>query len=118
MPGEKVMARPEWLTSDGPGLLRAYRESFYQDGRLIGADNVTARKVRFLVCGCVRQVVDRLADQRCRAALEVAERFADGTATDEEVYAAAQAALVARKDRGRSARTPEEQEIISLLAVD
>lgn len=62
-----------------------------QEGRARG--RVTDRKTRLLLCAWVRQGVwPLLQDARSRAAVEVAERFADGQADDAELKAAAGAA--------------------------
>jgi hypothetical protein len=42
------------------------------------------RKLRLLLCGALRQVWQRLPDPRCREAVELAERVADGQATPAE----------------------------------
>ncbi len=50
-------------------------------------ENMSVRLIILSACGLARTVEHFLTDQRSRDAIEVAERFADGLATEEEVRA-------------------------------
>src|SRR5919202_1704944 len=63
------MTDAQWLACSDPRPLLAE-----VSGRL------STRKVRLLICACCRRVWDLLLDERCRRAVEVAERHADGRA--------------------------------------
>jgi hypothetical protein len=70
-----------WLTATDPGrLLDSY------------PGGVSARTLRLFACACCRQVWHLLPDERSRAAVEAAERFADGLAGAAELEAARLAA--------------------------
>ncbi len=68
-------AKPEWL------IWVATREGVLDD-----------RMLRRFACWSVRQVWQLLTDERSRNAVEVAERYVDGKASDEELAAARSAA--------------------------
>jgi hypothetical protein len=48
------------------------------------SNRATVRKYRLLTCAALRSVWNRLPDDRCREAVELAERLADGQARDAE----------------------------------
>ena len=75
----------EWLTCKNPAVFVQRKNP-----------QATSRKRRLCACACCRRVWNRLRDSRSRQAVEVAERFADGLATPEELKQAhAEAAAVA-----------------------
>jgi hypothetical protein len=88
------MTEDEWLSgADNPGAMVE---------RLTG--EVSARKLRLFGCACVRLVAHLLRQQESAAAIEVAERFADGLATRSELQAAEAGAWEAhqRQAEGRN----------------
>ena len=68
----------------------------------IGYDD--QRALRLIACRCVRQIWPLLTDERSRNAVEVAERHANGLATDDELSAAWQAAWAASDAASAAAR--------------
>jgi hypothetical protein len=96
------MTEAEWLASDDPREMRRV---------LFG--KMSDRKERLFACACCREVWAQLADYRSREAIIVAERFADGSATEEELDAASEAAAAAedadRRRMGLQRENPTEQ---------
>lgn len=56
------------------------------------------RTLRLFACKCVREVWHLLTDERSRNAVEVAERYAKGQSTDDELKSARAAAVAAARD--------------------
>ena len=67
------------------------------------ASNASDRDMRLYAVWCARQVEHLMEDQRSKDALEAAERFANGNATVEELYAARAAAWAAARAAARAA---------------
>lgn len=65
------------------------------------------RTLRLFVCWCLRQVCHLLTDERSRNAVEVAERFAEGKATSDELAAAWKAARAAEWAADAEARAEQ-----------
>jgi hypothetical protein len=81
----------QWLASDDPAAMYGH----LLHGASVDGDAypvVTQRKLRLFACGCARLVWDRLRDKRSRRAVEVAEAYADGAATRDELAKAQHAA--------------------------
>ncbi len=81
------MTEAEWLASNDP---QAILESLQT--------TATDRKLWLFACGSCRQHAILLADTRCRDAVEVGERYADGKATSEELAEASEEAYCRRSD--------------------
>lgn len=58
-------------------------------------DKVSPRKLRLFACACCRRVWDMLTEPASRQAVAVAERYADGLATKDELMAARNEAVLA-----------------------
>jgi hypothetical protein len=71
----------EWLTCTDP-------EPMLEDV----IENASERKLMLFCVACCRRTLHLLQDERCRAAIDVAERFADGVACEQELRSAEQAA--------------------------
>jgi hypothetical protein len=80
------MTESEWLASDDPAAMLAHlthETHRHAHGVVLAprdAPLASDRKLRLFACACCRQVWVRLTDGLSRAAVEVAERFADDPA--------------------------------------
>lgn len=74
------MTESEWLQCADPNKL--YMDRFATVPKPM-------RKLRLFACGCCRQIWEDITDPRCRLAVEVAEGYVDGLATDEQLDAGA-----------------------------
>lgn len=98
----KPLSEREWFAADRwQDLLIA----LFPDGRFTKSAGAQ-RKLRLLLCAAARQGWDVMPDDRCREAVEVAERFAEGNATAKQLAAARTAAGKAldRAERAREIR--------------
>jgi hypothetical protein len=102
------MTEAEWLTCADPAPML----EFLQGGMIVLVDELplqaereairtfiqdaVPRKLRHFACWCSRRIWDELWDERSRKGIEVAERYADGLATAEQLGNANSAALEAR----------------------
>src|SRR5262245_48229866 len=80
------MTEAEWLTcTDLEKCLKFLR------------DKVSERKLRLFACGCCRRAWSALAVERGRTAVEIAENYADGSATLDELQRAWEQAIATRR---------------------
>jgi hypothetical protein len=86
------MTEGEWLTGSDVDELLAYL-----------GPRADARRLRLLACACCRAIWPQLPDPRSRAGIEVAERYADGKASERELAAARTKALAAAGNQERKA---------------
>ena len=86
------MTEQEWLTRADPAEMQEHIMHL-----------VSGRKVRLWACACVRQVWHLLGDKRSVAAVEIAERYADGLAAVTSLTAARAAAREAAWNAARNA---------------
>jgi len=78
------------------------------------------KTARLFACWCVRQVWNLLTDERSKTAIEVAERYVNGEATEEELAAAGAAARDAARAAARAAawdaaRDAQTKHLIEIL---
>jgi len=76
------MTEAEWLEGTDPNEMLPW---------LIESEP-SERKVRLFCCACCRRIWHLFSDVRCRNAVEIAERFADGIASEEELQEAGEQA--------------------------
>jgi hypothetical protein len=95
------MTEVEWLAcGDGHEMCRCLREQFGAHRRKVGR-----RKLRLLGCAYCRQLWDAMTDARSRAAVEFAERMADGGVDTAGLSALRDGAARAASEAGFCRRT-------------
>src|SRR5262249_11483422 len=72
-----VMTEEQWRDCAGPEAMLN-----------LLTDRASPRKLRLYAVGCCRRIWHLLKDDRCRYAVEVAQRYADGRAGDGDLQAA------------------------------
>jgi hypothetical protein len=80
------MTESDWLAAADPTPMFTF---------LLERGGVSDRKLRLFAVACYQLVCDQPVDERSRQAVEVAEAFADGLATEEELEVARQLATYA-----------------------
>lgn len=71
------MTERDWLKCDDPATLLDF----------LGA-NLSERKLRLYVCACCRRLGTHLRDERSQRAVDVAERYAEGACSGEDLASA------------------------------
>src|SRR5437764_9053237 len=98
MSKRKPLGEAGWLSAEHPTALLLDLKQHHGVARSAGG----RRRLRLFACACCRRVWHLFADEDSRRAVEVAERYADGRATRDELEAAGQSAEAAvRRATGR-----------------
>jgi hypothetical protein len=90
-PEARAMTEAKWLASTDPAAMMRFLLPHHARDRVSGqlpGFMATDRRLRLFAVACCYQVWDKITDPRSRRAVEVAERFADGEATRDELDAA------------------------------
>lgn len=99
------MTEQEWLVSEAPQrMLSGLNDAAGPWG--IRTFRPSERKLRLFAVACCRMVWHLLTDERSRRAVEVAERYADGLATEEELLEAFNFSHQAANDANAGYFTP------------
>jgi hypothetical protein len=77
--GERIMTEERWLSCTRPAAMLAFLQK---------TGKASERKLRLFSCACCRRVWDLLPPEESRQAVLVAERFADGLASADELTSA------------------------------
>ena len=99
------MTEAEWLACTDPQKMHDFLFWVKASDGLKWNEGRGQRKLRLFAVACCRRIWHLLIDKRSREAVEVAERYADGRATDEELEIASVAAdAVWHADMKRAAK--------------
>ncbi len=85
MSSMRITDEAGWASCSVPGLMLLALEDR-------GKQGLISRELRLFACGCVRQIGKFIEDGRSWQAVDVAERYADGNASEDELKAAYHAA--------------------------
>lgn len=102
MPKGQPMTEAEWLACKDPTDLLVFEEHRSAD-----------RKLRLFACACVYRIWDCFWHERCRAAVRVGERLADGGVDEEERKVALQAVQDAYREASPLPLSPTEDAILA-----
>lgn len=94
------MTEPEWNACGRPEAMLAF----------LGEQGASERKFRLFACGCVRRAWELLVDDRSRVAVQVAEQFAEGSVSDDRLFAVRTRAQAVTEALLRQARTYSSRE--------
>lgn len=78
------MEETQWLATEDPQAMLMHLHGCVSPSGQTAGGSYWQRKLRLFACACCRAVWHLLTDERSRRAVEVAERYADGEATDGE----------------------------------